>query len=115
VTSATDAFTLIERSGDAFDAAVIDYDFDGEGYTGANIIQALRKKNFRARITLATAREEGALFDMTREHTLRCGADEALSTGMQDFEERLRVLLCGSVTPKKLGSNCMNKTYSQTV
>jgi len=80
--------------GDTVDTGVIDFDFLGERENGSDVIRALRQKNQRARITLATARtgDDGAFGD-ARRLALGAGANEALSTLRDGFEASLRSFL----------------------
>jgi CheY-like chemotaxis protein len=93
VTSAKEAFTLIKIAGHCFESAVIDFDFDGEAYTGADIIERLRATNTQACITCVTARAEGPSFDEARNLTLAAGADAALPFGRKDCASALSKLI----------------------
>lgn len=91
--TAREAFEIIETEGrDAFAAGVIDFDLGG-GYDGGDVIGNLRNRNPLAHISLATARREDCFEHEAKPVALAAGADEALSTSQEDFENRLSIAL----------------------
>jgi len=92
-TCAQQAFRIIQNSGaDAFEGGVIDFDL-GDGYDGGNVIEALRRTNAYAKITLATARDGASFEDEAKPIALAAGANDALSTYQEDFESRVGMVL----------------------
>lgn len=91
--TAQEAFRLIETGGhDAFFGGLIDFDLGG-GVDGGNIIDRLRTCNPLSRIALATARNEKSFEDEAKPVALHAGANEALSTCQEDFEQRVGMVL----------------------
>jgi CheY-like chemotaxis protein len=92
-TSGQQAEEMIDLLGkDGIDGGVIDFDL-GSGMHGGDVINALRRKNPLACITLATARRDACFTEEAAPIAMAGGANDALSIYQKDFESRLAGVL----------------------
>lgn len=91
-----EAVQEIDAHGERYDEAIIDFDFPAERNNGTEIIRQLRRRNTRAFVVCATAREEGESFDEAKDLSLAAGADEALCFLRDDFAQSFSALVPGA-------------------